>query len=78
MDAFCVAGNVREANPGLSTSEYTSIQVGMGFVNKPGEKTDLTKWFNSGDTLDTLVKDGQALALHCEPSVGGAGAAGTG
>lgn len=54
----------------LATNEYTSIQVGMGFVNKPGEKTDLTKWFKAGDTIDALVKDGQALALHREPRPG--------
>ncbi|CEP67153.1 Uncharacterized [Moorella glycerini] len=54
----------------LTTNEYTSIQVGMGFVNKPGEKADLTKWFKAGDTIDALVKDGQALALHREPRPG--------
>ncbi|MGB9661690.1 MAG: hypothetical protein ACPL5F_06670 [Moorellaceae bacterium] len=54
----------------LATNEYTSIQVGMGFVNKPGEKTDLTKWFKAGDTIDALVKDGQALALHRESRPG--------
>lgn len=54
----------------LATNEYTSIQVGMGFVNKPGEKADLTKWFKAGDTIDALVKDGQALALHREPRPG--------
>ncbi|WP_109206267.1 hypothetical protein [Moorella sp. Hama-1] len=54
----------------LATNEYTSIQVGMGFMNKPGEKADLTKWFKAGDTIDALVKDGQALALHREPRPG--------
>jgi hypothetical protein len=54
----------------LATNEYTSIQVGMGFVNKPGEKADLTKWLKAGDTIDALVKDGQALALHREPRPG--------
>lgn len=50
----------------VTTNEYTSVQVGMGFVNKPGEKTDLTKWFKPGDRVDALVKDGQAVALHRE------------
>jgi hypothetical protein len=50
----------------VTTNEYTSVQVGMGFVNKPGEKTDLTKWFRPGDRVDALVKDGQAVALHRE------------
>jgi len=50
----------------FTTNEYTSVQVGMGFVNKPGEKTDLTKWFRPGDRVDALVKDGQAVALHRE------------
>ncbi|SHJ16078.1 hypothetical protein [Desulfofundulus thermosubterraneus] len=48
------------------TTEYTSVQIGMGFVNKPGEKLDLTKWFKQGDYVDVLYKDGQALALHRE------------
>jgi hypothetical protein len=48
----------------LRTNEYTSIQVGMGFVNQPGQKADLTKHFKAGDYVDVLVKDGQALALH--------------
>ncbi|QSZ27601.1 hypothetical protein ACETAC_01410 [Aceticella autotrophica] len=49
------------------TTQFTSIQVGTGFVNKPNEKTDLTKWFKEGDTVDMLYKDGQALALHRDP-----------
>jgi hypothetical protein len=48
------------------TNEYTSVQVGMGFVSRPGEKLDLTKWFKAGDQVDVLYKDGQALALHRE------------
>lgn len=48
----------------LRTTEFTSIQVGMGFVNQPGQKADLTKWFKAGDYVDVLAKDGQALALH--------------
>lgn len=46
------------------TNEFTSVQVGMGFVNQPGQKLDLTKHFKAGDYVDLLVKDGQALALH--------------
>jgi hypothetical protein len=48
------------------TNEYTSVQIGMGFVNKPNEKTDLTKWFQKGDQVDLLVKNGQVMALHRE------------
>lgn len=48
------------------TNEYTTIQVGMSFVNKPGEKNDLSKWFQKGDRVDLLVKNGQAMALHRE------------
>lgn len=48
------------------TTEYTSVQVGMNFVSRPGEKPDLTKWFKAGDSVDVLYKDGQALALHRE------------
>lgn len=45
-------------------SEYTSVQVGMGFVNEPGVKLDLTQWFKPGDYVNLLYEDGQALALH--------------
>jgi hypothetical protein len=48
----------------LRTNEYTSVQVGMDFVNRPGQKLDLTEHFKVGDYVDVLVKDGQALALH--------------
>jgi len=47
-------------------NEYTSIQIGMGFVNKAGEKMDLSKWFQKSDQVDLLVKDGQAMVLHRE------------
>ncbi|MDI6710455.1 MAG: hypothetical protein QME76_07185 [Bacillota bacterium] len=47
-------------------NEYTSIQIGMGFVNKPGEKLDLTRWFKQSDQVDMLYKDGQAMAVHRE------------
>lgn len=47
-------------------NEYTSIQVGMGFVNKSNEKADLTKWFQKGDEIDLLVRSGQAMAMHRE------------
>jgi hypothetical protein len=50
----------------LGTTEYTSIQVGMGFVGKPGQKTDLTTCFKSGDSVDALVIKDQATALHRE------------
>ncbi|WP_134642972.1 hypothetical protein [Ammonifex thiophilus] len=46
------------------TTEFTSVQVGMGFVNRPGEKVDLTRYFRPGDRVDMLYRDGQALALH--------------
>ncbi|WP_027356878.1 copper amine oxidase N-terminal domain-containing protein [Desulfofundulus thermocisternus] len=50
----------------ITINEYTSVQVGMRFVNKPGEKIDLTKWFKPGDTVGALVKEGQAKALGRE------------
>ena len=50
----------------VRTNEFTSVQVGMRFVNEPGIKTDLTQWFKTGDYVNMLVKDGQALALHRE------------
>jgi hypothetical protein len=45
-------------------NQYTSVQIGMNFVNKPDEVTDLTKYFQKGDSIDMLYKDGQAMALH--------------
>jgi len=48
------------------TTEYTSIQVAMKFVNNPGQKADLTKWFKVSDNVDVLVKDDRILALHRE------------
>ncbi|MEW6226473.1 MAG: hypothetical protein AB1700_00030 [Bacillota bacterium] len=54
----------------LRTNEYTSVQIGMDFVNQPGRKLDLTQYFKAGDYVDALVKDGQALALHREFSPG--------
>lgn len=63
----------------VRSSEYTSIQVGMGFINQPGQKTNLTKWFKAGDFVDMIVKDNQVLSLHRDfrpgensaPAVGG-------
>ncbi|MFU0783811.1 MAG: hypothetical protein ACFWT2_12115 [Thermoanaerobacterium thermosaccharolyticum] len=45
-------------------NQFTSVQIGMNFVNKAGETTNLTKYFQKGDLVDMLYKDGQALALH--------------
>ncbi|WP_434577049.1 hypothetical protein [Thermoanaerobacterium thermosaccharolyticum] len=45
-------------------NQYTSVQIGMNFVNKPDETTDLTKYFKKGDSIDMIYKDGQAMALH--------------
>lgn len=50
----------------FKTTEYTNIQIGMKFINKPGEKTDLTKWFKVEDSVNVLVKDDRILALHRE------------
>ena len=58
-------GNIGETVT-VTTNEYTSVQVGMAFMNKPGEKTNLTEWFAVGDHIDMLVEDGQALALYQE------------
>ena len=50
----------------LKTTEYTSIQIGMNFVSKSGEKTDLIKWFKVEDNVDAYVKNDRILALHRE------------
>lgn len=50
----------------VTANEYTSIQIGMNFVMKPGEKPDLTKYFKPGDKIYALVKNGQAMALQRE------------
>jgi hypothetical protein len=54
----------------LRTNEYTNVQVGMGTVSRPGQKTDLTTCFKPGDSVDALVIDDQATALHREPRPG--------
>jgi hypothetical protein len=56
-------GDIGE-NIKAQANQYTAVQIGTGFVNKPGEPTDLTKFFKEGDTIDMLYKDGQILALH--------------
>jgi len=50
----------------LRTTEYTTVQVAMKFLNNSGEKIDLTKWFKVNDDVDALVKDDRVLALHRE------------
>ncbi len=47
-------------------NEYTQVQIGMGFVNRPGEKVDLTKWFREGELVNLLVSDGQAVLVYRE------------
>jgi hypothetical protein len=58
----------------LRTNEYTSVQVGMDFVNRPGQKLDLTEHFKPGDycalvtgALPGRVEGGRSL----EPSRAG-------
>jgi len=46
------------------TNEYTKIQIGMGFI--PEQKVDLTKWFKSGEYVNLMVSDGQAVLVHRE------------
>ena len=50
----------------VKANERTSVQVGIGLVNEPGVKVDLTQWFKTGDYVDMLVEDGQVLAIHRE------------
>lgn len=50
----------------LKTNEYTNIQVSNGTVSRPGQKTDLTTCFKPGDSVDALVIEDQATALHRE------------
>jgi uncharacterized protein YneF (UPF0154 family) len=54
----------------LRTNEYTTLQVGMGFVNESGGKADITEWFTEGDYVNVIASDGQALALHREARPG--------
>jgi hypothetical protein len=44
----------------------TTVQIGMSFVDKPGEKIDLTEWFRPGDAVDMIYREGRALALRRE------------
>ena len=54
----------------VRANEYTAVQIAMNFVNQPGEKTDLSKWFRAGDQVDLMVKEGQILAVHRESRPG--------
>lgn len=60
------SGDGKKGEQKYRTNEYTSIQVGMQFVNKSGEPADLTQYFKKGDYVDLLVKDGQAVLIHRE------------
>ena len=48
----------------VRTNRYTNIQIGMSFVNRPGIKTDLTKYFKPGDYVYMLTEDGQAFLIY--------------
>ena len=50
----------------VRTNEYTNIQIGMSFVNRPGDKTDLTEYFKPGDYVHMLMEDGQAFLIYRE------------
>lgn len=58
------SGNKETGKQKYRTNEYTAIQIGMQFVNQPGEPGNLTQWFKKGDYVDLLVKDGQAVLIH--------------
>lgn len=45
-------------------TENTPVAVGYGYVNKPGEKADLTKYFHQGDTVHMMVKGDTILYLN--------------
>ncbi|NMA64495.1 MAG: hypothetical protein GX964_10745 [Syntrophomonadaceae bacterium] len=47
-------------------NEHSSVQIGMNFINNPGQKPDLTEYFAPGDYANLLVKDDQALVVHRE------------
>lgn len=47
-------------------NEYSKVQIGMGFIDKPGEKTDLAQWFKEGDYVNLMVDNGQAVVIHRE------------
>lgn len=50
----------------LRTTEYTNVQIGMAFVNRPGDKTNLKAWFKNGDNINALVKDDRILVIQRE------------
>lgn len=58
------SGNKETGKQKYRINEFTSIQIGMQFVNQPGDPIDLTHWFQKGDYVDLLVKDGQAVLIH--------------
>ncbi len=58
------SGNKETGKQKYQANEYTSIQIGMQFVNQPGKLINLTQWFKKGDYVNMLVKDGQAVLIH--------------
>ena len=44
-------------------TENTPVVIGYGYVNRPGEKADLTKYFRQGDTVHMMVKGDTILYL---------------
>lgn len=50
----------------VRTNKHTGIQIGMGFVNRPGIKTDLTEYFQPGDYVHVMTEDGQAFLIYRE------------
>lgn len=60
VDSVTVNGKTYRIN------EYSTVQVGMNFVSRPGEKCDLTKYFKVGDNVKLVEKGGVIAALYRE------------
>lgn len=50
--------------------KMTTVQAGMGILNRSGEAIDLTKYVKTGTTVDVLARGDRAMALHWEAPEG--------
>lgn len=76
LDAMVRQGDIVEITPdtvkvnlgteviSVRANEYTTVQVGMTTKNATGQKTDLKKYFNVGDSVNLLVREDQVLAIY--------------
>lgn len=51
----------------VKVGDHTGVQIGTTFFNIPGEKPDLTQFFEIGDDVHIMSKDGHLILIHRNP-----------